>query len=354
LIIGNILEISRGGQIHPLLLSDRVDAINSPDKFNIALTYKCNNRCYYCYAACPKQTDELSLTEWEDVIDGLNVPAINFTGGEPTLYKDLPKIIKYANSRGIHTGLITNGRLLEYDYCVELKNAGLQTVQVTLNGMQNEHELMSGVKGSWGETISGIKASLASGLYTSVNTTLMRNNYLNIVDMIQFIYSFGVKHLSFNSLITTGKGRLYQKDNELRLNYNEIEGALKNIIFITRSYENMTMQWLCPTCYKRLNPVKLGLGDKGCSACNSSMTIEPDGQVIPCQSWVHEKCGNILNDKWEKIWNTGLDLKKAVKYVKGICNRCEYFNTCNGACPLDKSWCEDELKSDVSLEDVNV
>lgn len=50
---------------------------------------------------------------------------------------------------------------------------------------------------------------------------------------------------------------------------------------------------------------ELKLDIPACGACLSNMAVSPDGNVMPCQSWLGKdsSLGNILEDKWDKIWN---------------------------------------------------
>ena len=70
------------------------------------------------------------------------------------------------------------------------------------------------------------------------------------------------------------------------------------------------------------------------------MTVEPDGSVIPCQSWFKEKLGNILKDPWPDIWNhpvaVGFQRKDYLK-DREECEGCEYLDQCYGGCPLEYS-----------------
>ena len=65
------------------------------------------------------------------------------------------------------------------------------------------------------------------------------------------------------------------------------------------------------------------------------MCIEPDGNVLPCQSW-YEPVGNILTDDWEKIWNHPLCLHLRNKeYMPALCKNCESYEICTCGCPLE-------------------
>jgi radical SAM protein with 4Fe4S-binding SPASM domain len=66
------------------------------------------------------------------------------------------------------------------------------------------------------------------------------------------------------------------------------------------------------------------------------MMVEPNGDVIPCQSWTQQKLGNILIDLWEKIWDNPVakDIRNHT-FVQEECIGCEHLDLCQGACPLD-------------------
>ena len=96
----------------------------------------------------------------------------------------------------------------------------------------------------------------------------------------------------------------------------------------------MEFIWYTPTQYCVVNPLELELGIKSCSACRISMCIEPNGDVIPCQSYF-ESLGNILRDDWNQIWNhpTCIELRER-KYVSDECRECPQLPECGGGCPL--------------------
>ena len=80
--------------------------------------------------------------------------------------------------------------------------------------------------------------------------------------------------------------------------------------------------------------MQLELGVKGCTAALYNMCVEPDGAVIPCQSY-YQPIGSILTDPWEKIWNHQLagSLRKR-EYIPDKCSDCLLLAECGGGCPL--------------------
>ena len=78
----------------------------------------------------------------------------------------------------------------------------------------------------------------------------------------------------------------------------------------------------------------LRLGIKGCTAAYYNMCIEPDGQVIPCQSY-YESLGGLLDSEWDSIWNhpLSLSLRERQNLPEG-CQSCDFLVECGGGCPL--------------------
>jgi radical SAM protein with 4Fe4S-binding SPASM domain len=76
------------------------------------------------------------------------------------------------------------------------------------------------------------------------------------------------------------------------------------------------------------------LGVKACTAAMYNMCVEPDGAVIPCQSF-YQPLGNILSDPWESIWEHDLAIwLRERHYAPEECQICDVFNECGGGCPL--------------------
>jgi radical SAM protein with 4Fe4S-binding SPASM domain len=312
--------------------------LSAPYRMDLAITYRCNNKCLHCYAGGPKETKELTTQEWGSVINrlfNLGIPQVVFTGGEPTLRDDLSLLIEQTQKTGLISGLVTNGRKLKDEaYFKSLVDAGLDHVQITLESHSPRiHDKITGVKGSWNETVQGLKNAIASPIYTISNTTLNQYNVKDILKTIDFIHGLGLKQFACNSLIYSGKAPEVAKT--FALNEASLEPILTQIRDHAREL-GMEFIWYTPTEYCVLNPLQIELGIKSCSACRISMCIEPDGTVIPCQSYF-TPLGNILTDDWKKIWQNPLCLElRARKYVPEKCYECPTLNVCGGGCPLKK------------------
>jgi len=315
-------------------MSIGADDLPSPYRMDLALTYRCQNDCGHCYNES-KEKPELTVEQWINVIDKLweiGIPHVVFTGGEPTLYANLEKLIERSESHGQITGLITNGRnLRQPGYVKRLVGLGLDHVQITvLSHKDAAHDELVCSKGAWRETIDGLRAALAEDLYVSTNTTIMRANYGDIEGTMKYLIDIGVKNIAFNSVIRSGKGQ----DAE-GISFAELDSILAKLRSLAEG-SGVNLIWYSPTPYCELNPINKGLGIKQCTACSINMAIEPDGNVLPCQSY-YQSLGNILNDPWDEIWNNQVcrDLRER-KYLPDKCVDCKLVQVCGGGCPL--SW----------------
>ena len=260
---------------------------SAPLRMDVALTFRCQNDCIHCYAGGPHETPELNTQQWKQVIDRLSdigIFTVTFTGGEPTLREDLLELILYAQEKGMVTGLITNGRKLkDKEYVEKLHQAGLDFVQITLESHKPLiHDSMTNSKGSWKETLAGIRNAVQSQLYVSTNTTLSKQNASTFLDTVDFIKSLDVNAFGCNSLIHSGRA------NEISEKFALSPEVLKELLpkVHNKAHElGLKFLWYTPTQYCQFDPVQLGLGVKSCTAAMINMCVGPNGDVYPCQSY---------------------------------------------------------------------
>jgi radical SAM protein with 4Fe4S-binding SPASM domain len=307
---------------------------SAPYRMDLALTYRCNNDCPHCYNARPRDYSELPTTQWLSIIDHLwdiGIPHIVFTGGEPTLRNDLPELIKHAESKGQITGLNTNARRLSDARFLEmLVDAGLDHLQITVESHDPViHDDMVHAKGAWQQTIKGLRNALDTPLYVMTNTTMLRQNSPYLAETLDFLAEVGLPTVGLNALIYSGHG--------LNVGTGIAERELPPLLDLAREKTDAYGQrliWYTPTQYCHFDPMQLELGVKGCTAALYNMCIEPDGAVIPCQSY-YEPIGNMLTDSWESIWNNDLSINlRERRYIPDKCNGCSLLSECGGGCPL--------------------
>lgn len=315
-------------------------SIKLPVLSEIAVTYRCQNSCDFCYASSPyrgRDMAEMNTEQVKKVIDKIwyeaQVPTISFTGGEPTLRHDLPEMIRYADSLGMRTNLITNGiRCADRSYVRVLAEAGLKSAQVSLEShLPQIHDDITGNPGSWEKTVRGIENLKAAGIHTHTNTTICRKNRYRLIDLARFVKErFDAPYLSMNMIIATGIAR----DNEnINIGYSSIGGIVDPVIAYCEG-EGIRFVWYSPTPYCIFNPIDRGLGSKSCACIGGLLSVNPEGEILPCSSF-ERGIGSLLNQPFERIWNSDQALYwRERRYVPPVCKGCTYETMCGGACPL--------------------
>ena len=303
----------------------------------IALTYRCQNRCLFCYASAPErgsQVREMDTAEVKRVLDAIvdeaQVPTVSFTGGEPTLRPDLAELIAYAGSRRLRTNLITNGiRCADEDYVEALVEAGLDSAQVSLEAAgAATHDAVVGRTGAWERTVEGLRRLKAAGIHTHTNTTINRLNRERLIELVDFLAELGQEYLSMNMVIRTG-GAVGRAE----LGYAEI-GEVVVALKERAEQRGMRFVWYSPVPFCLFNPVAHGLGSQSCAAADGLLSVAPDGSVLPCSSF-EQGVGNLLEDTFSTIWQ-----RRASRYWRNKeflppgCRECEMAALCCGACPL--------------------
>jgi len=127
----------------------------------------CNNQCGYCpqralRTARGRGFDQGTgeLKRRIDLAKTQGFEEIAFSGGEPTIRKDLIELIEYSKSIGFsRVSMTTNGRMFAYrDFARRVVDAGLTGVSVSLHGPNPAiHDSLTGVEGSFEQTVAGLK-----------------------------------------------------------------------------------------------------------------------------------------------------------------------------------------------------
>jgi radical SAM protein with 4Fe4S-binding SPASM domain len=304
----------------------------------IALTYRCNLACKFCYAACnchSSKSEELETVEIKRLLkvirDQADVPSVSFTGGEPTLRKDLPELIAYARKIGLRVNLISNGTKIDTTLAKELCSAGLNSVQISIEGPDaSVHEGLTAVPGSFERTLAGIRAMRDQGIHTQTNTTINARNADHVEGIVELLSSLKLPRFAMNMLTPSGA---YQANEDLFISYTEIGEVVSRVQKRAKKL-NIEFLWYSPTPYCLFNPLTEGLGNKSCAACDGLLSIDPLGNILPCSSF-DQGVGNLLQDQFEDIWHSAqAEFWRHKKYAPQECDNCDSFTACAAACPL--------------------
>jgi MoaA/NifB/PqqE/SkfB family radical SAM enzyme len=175
-----------------LYFADSEESIyDAPVLAHIAVTDKCNMQCKYCsvrQAHGRIKNKELTTKQWKKIIKHLSdcgVFQIGFTGGEPTLRKDIHELMRFTESIGCVCNLTTNGWFLSEDFVKEMAATGIKQCQISLDSFNERiHDGLRG-EGSLKRVLSAIKLLQRYGIAVGIDCVVSTNNVKDIPTMIK-------------------------------------------------------------------------------------------------------------------------------------------------------------------------
>lgn len=319
------------------------------------ITRRCNLKCVHCYAHAKDLSfkNELSTKEGKVLLDDLSqfgVPVILFSGGEPTIRKDLPELAAYAVSKGMRAVISTNGTLISQEMARILKEIGLSYVGISIDGMEEINDRFRGVKGAFNAALKGIENCKDAGIKVGLRFTINKFNADEIQKIFKLLEDMEIPRACFYHLVYAGRGTDLVKDD---LSHDETRSTVDLIMDLTKSLhdrgkpkEILTVDNHAdgPYLYLRLlkeNPkrakdvLELLKMNQGNSSGIGIGCVSWDGEVHADQFWRHHSFGNIKKRPFSEIWTDTSEplmkkIKEKKKHVTGRCATCCWLDICAG------------------------
>lgn len=222
-------------------------------RVRISTGLKCNLNCSFCYYNEELNTQTYSKDEIIKMLDiawQFNIRDIDFSGGEPTLRKDLPELISYAKEKGFgKICIITNGtRTWRRDYLKSLMDAGLNEILVSLHGHNPEmHDKLVQAKGAFDKIISTLENCRESGIRLRTNTVVNKRNYKNLEDIAVIVRDFrpaASNFICFNDWINAAP-----LTEQIAIRYSEAAEYIKKAIDILSPVVSKVSARYIPFCF---------------------------------------------------------------------------------------------------------
>jgi radical SAM protein with 4Fe4S-binding SPASM domain len=300
-----------------------------PLTYYLELTPDCNNRCPGCgnvfiddKTTRPLSTRlPLNAAGWGAILEkiGGHAQRLKVTGGEPTLHPEFEAIIKFIAEKSLPFTLFTNGRWNEPDRLVGFLYDLPQCLGllISLHGSTAQaHEAFSGVQGCFAETCENIRRASAAGLRVAISTVFTRHNVDQIADVVALSRSLGARQVVFNRYLGLPIPDIAMASDELR-------AAVAAVERLRAAGENVKFGSCIPACFAASS-------SRGCAAGLSFATIDPWGNVRPCNH-APLVIGNLRRQSVEEIWSS-----PGMVYWNGLvprqCSACKLFAACHGGC----------------------
>ena len=244
------------------------------------LTYLCPLRCVYCsnptnLAAHP---DRLSTADWLRVFGQaaeLGALQLNLSGGEPLLRRDLEELVAGAHALDFYSNLITSGLPLTRERLLRLKEAGLSSVQVSVqDSVKSESDRIAG-RTSFEQKLDVARWVKELDLPLTLNVVLHRQNLDRVAEIIALAESLNVDRLElantqYLAWALANRGALLPSQAQLD-NARAIARAAKE-----RLKGRMEVLFVLPDYYSdRPKACMSGWGKR-------YLLVSPDGLALPC------------------------------------------------------------------------
>lgn len=318
------------------------------------ITLSCNLKCQHCGSRAGKRRpDELNTEEALSVIDqlaALGTREITLIGGEAYLRRDWLQLVERIAHHGIRCGMQTGARALTRKRLEDGKRAGLFGIGVSLDGMEDLHDRVRGVKGAWQEGIRAIETAKELGLGASCNTQIGAETIDHLEPLFNKLIAVGASHWQLQ--ITVAMGNAVENDHLLLQPYR----ILELMPLLARLYTEGVSRDFLLTFGNNLGyfgPYEhlwRGFGDErlhwsGCAAGQNVIGLEADGTIKGCPSLATEGYGggNVRDATVADLWDHSPELHfgrlRDIESLWGFCRTCYYADVCRGGC----TWTSDSL-----------
>ena len=314
----------------------------------------CNLKCEYCDTkwaneqdvAFENYTGELLF----DMITNSGVKNITLTGGEPLLRHDFFEITGYANKLGFNWGMTSNGTLITKDVAKRLKETGMKTVSISVDGLEETHDEFRRTKGGFKRTIEGVKNLLEQDFNSvQVTTVVTKKNISQLDSLFDLMCELDVDSWRVINIEPIGRALKldgYTLDTE---DYKRMFDFIKEkrnsdfpvlygcSHFLGLDYEREVRNWYFLCNAGIYTASIMSNGDIG--AC---LDIERRPETIQ---------GNILSDDFTNVWYNRFDIFRTSLAEKNEkCRRCDSKSFCEGG--SYHSWNYDDNCQMVCFKDV--
>jgi MoaA/NifB/PqqE/SkfB family radical SAM enzyme len=312
-----------------------------PVYVKMKIVWTCNLRCGMCNHWREERESPLGLARLKAIVDELaevGCRKIHLSGGEPTLYRELPDLIAHMSARGLRVTMTTNATLITRDRAAVLAEAGLRAVNVSIDSPDpHQHDRMRGLKGSWKQATKGfrrLRRELKRGR-VRLNTVVGRLNYASLVDLPDMAADLGADAINLIPL-DEHTGDLQRLNKRQIIDYNErIAPVIAERALALGLIQRSSQAYPFGVTHPAVERSKLGLYARGyyeqhpCFAPWTHALIDHLGRVsVCCMLREGPILGDLRQQSFSEIWagaNYAALRSQAELPLFPTCRRCDDF-----------------------------
>ena len=246
------------------------------------LTYRCPLKCPYCSnpLELSRYRNELDTATWQRLLaeaSALGVVQVHFSGGEPLVRSDLRELVATARRLGLYSNLSTSAMTAARERLNELRDAGLDALQVSLlDTNPASNDWLAGTP-SFERKKAAVADARALDFPITLNVVLHRHNLDRIGDVVELAIDWQVDRLELAHVQYTGWA--FRNRAQLLPRRDQVEWAIETVAEAEARFAGqLQMLHVLPDYFQ--DYPKACLNGWG----RVYLTVAPDGAVLPCQT----------------------------------------------------------------------
>jgi len=299
-------------------------------------TLRCNLACKHCGSDCHKDMHQkdMPLPDFLKVIDNIT-PHVNphetmivITGGEPLMRNDLEICGQELYKREFPWGMVSNGLFLSEKRLNSLLDAGLRSITISLDGLENAHNLMRGNKNSFRQAYNAIALlSKAEDIVYDVVTCVTAHTFPQLGDLKRLLIDTDVKNWRIFTVFPIGRAMQHEDLQLSPLQFKQLFDFIKE----TRKEGLINLSYGCEGF---IGNYETEVRDHFyfCHAGINIGSVLVDGSISACPNLRSNYTqGNIYKDDFWEVWTNRYQPFRNRKWAKkDECAECSYFRYCEG------------------------
>lgn len=304
-------------------------------------TLTCNARCKHCGSNAEKKKYDGELTTEEikgafkQIANDMDASKIliNVTGGEPLVRKDLCDVMEYAtNELGFHWGMTTNGILLNEENIRKLYKTNMETISISIDGLEETHNKFRGVPNSYQIILNNIRKLKKAGFvkHIQVTTVFHKENINQLEELYQVMLDLELDSWRLVSMDPIGRAN---ENDKLLLNGEEIKKIL-DFIKSKKKSNRLELTYGCPGFLGLKYEKEVRKHYFYCRTGINIASILFNGDLFVCPNVPRIKNliqGNIKVDNFKDVWeNRYKEFRTKDRTKCKTCKKCKFWDYCLG------------------------
>ncbi|MBR1864208.1 MAG: radical SAM protein [Ruminococcus sp.] len=322
----------------------------------LELTMRCNERCIHCGSSCGEvECEEMPFETYKRVLDevkedmGTKGIMLCITGGEPLLRKDLFEIMGYAKSIGFNWGMTSNGTLITPETAHKLYEAGMATISVSVDGLEETHDAFRRTPGGYRKAMAALQNLVDVGKFRHVQaTTVVTHQNIGELDRLFEIFDkMDIDSWRVINMEPIGRAKAYPELLLTREDYRRLFEFIRQ--------KRMEGEPVCYGCSHYLgNEYEREVRDwyYFCTAGLYTASITASGDIIACLDIERRPefvQGNVKRDRFSKVWYEKFGVfRRDLSDLNEECQKCKEKQFCHG--DAFHSWDFDENRPQVCFK----